>query len=241
MKIARHERVLVGYAQLDACPIERFWDDLALATVIARPLYALSSLTMRTALILIAFSGVLFLFLPFLMDRLVEGPALQAASGSPRASSFLLLIVSIIIYGVLSACSAILVFLLPLSGLHRRLVGEKRRLQIDADRKMEAVIGWLHQRIETEDLRDADPIHKTISSLTMKREVLAKVPTWPWEPGTLNVLLTALFLPVALWLVQRVLERIFNPSAATEVRTSCREPRCACPQQPPETSSFGVP
>jgi hypothetical protein len=56
----------------------------------------------------------------------------------------------------------------------------------------------------------ADALNKTLASLVVERELLAKIPTWPWQPGALTGFLTALLLPIILWLIQRILERMLT-------------------------------
>ncbi|MGH2620287.1 MAG: hypothetical protein ACRDHG_06910 [Anaerolineales bacterium] len=36
---------------------------------------------------------------------------------------------------------------------------------------------------------------------------LARIPTWPWNPGTLRGVVATVSLPVAIWLIQFVLQR----------------------------------
>ena len=38
--------------------------------------------------------------------------------------------------------------------------------------------------------------------------MLARVSTWPWSPGTLRGFGTAIVLPIALWLIYRVLDQL---------------------------------
>ena len=108
---------------------------------------------------------------------------------------------------VLFSLLAVAVFLLPLLGLHQLLVREKERLQAEANSRLQAHIQQLHRRIDACQLEDADAVNKHMSSLALEMEILAKLPTWPWQPGTLNLILTAVFLPIILWLLQQLLER----------------------------------
>jgi len=55
------------------------------------------------------------------------------------------------------------------------------------------------------DLTRADGLNKTLGSLLQQRDVLAKLPTWPWSPGTLRGFVTVILLPIILFLVQRYL------------------------------------
>jgi hypothetical protein len=108
---------------------------------------------------------------------------------------------------VLFSLLAVAVFLLPLLGLHQLLLREKERLQAEASSRLQAHIQELHQRIDARQLEDADAINKHMASLALERDILAKLPTWPWQPGTLNLILSAVFLPIVLWFLQQVLER----------------------------------
>ena len=42
---------------------------------------------------------------------------------------------------------------------------------------------------------------------TQQRDVLAKLPTWPWSVGTLRGFVTAILLPLVLFLIQMLLSR----------------------------------
>jgi uroporphyrinogen decarboxylase len=51
-------------------------------------------------------------------------------------------------------------------------------------------------------------IDGALDSLLKVRDVVAKAKTWPWEPDALRVVLTAVLLPILIWAVTRVLERL---------------------------------
>jgi hypothetical protein len=102
---------------------------------------------------------------------------------------------------------AVAVFFLPLVGLHNLLVREKENLQAEAHFRLQAHIQFLHSCIDDHQLQDADAINKHMASLALERDVLAKLPTWPWQPGTLNFILTAVLLPIILWITQQFLGR----------------------------------
>jgi hypothetical protein len=99
------------------------------------------------------------------------------------------------------------VFFLPLLGLHQVLMREKERWQAEANARLQAHIQELHRRIDASQLEDADAINKHMASLALERDILAKLPTWPWQPGTLNLILSAVLLPIVLWFLQQILER----------------------------------
>jgi len=41
-----------------------------------------------------------------------------------------------------------------------------------------------------------------------ERGVLDKASTWPWEPESVRAVVTTVLLPVAFWIITRVLERL---------------------------------
>jgi hypothetical protein len=47
-----------------------------------------------------------------------------------------------------------------------------------------------------------------MASLLSEREVVAKLSTWPWSSGTFRGIASAVALPILLWFVIRVLERV---------------------------------
>jgi hypothetical protein len=53
----------------------------------------------------------------------------------------------------------------------------------------------------------ADGLNKTLASLQLQREILAKLPTWPWSTGTVRGLATAILLPMTLFLVELFISR----------------------------------
>jgi hypothetical protein len=160
-----------------------------------RPLYSLSGLTARTA-------GIL----------LIVGYIIQQQAGSHGRFtgdryvlevSELFMVSSIVVYSLL----ALAIFFLPLIGLHQRLLKEKERLQAEANSRLQAHIQELHRRIDARQLKDADAVNFHLTSLALERDILAKLPTWPWQPGTFNLLLTAVLFPIVLWILQQILER----------------------------------
>jgi hypothetical protein len=160
-----------------------------------RPLYALSGLTARTAWILILVGTIIA------QQAGSHGEITSDRSALVMSEHFTL--ISILVYSLL----AVGVFLLPLIGLHQLLLHEKERLLAEADSRLQAHIQDLHLRIDNRQLQDADAINHHMSSLSLERDILSKLPTWPWQPGTLNLILSAVLLPIILWIAQQFLER----------------------------------
>jgi hypothetical protein len=108
---------------------------------------------------------------------------------------------------VLFVVAAIACFVAPLYGIHVRIAAEKVRRLSDLNGRLGRSLEGLHRRADTGDLADADRYNDHLASLLAEREVIARVPTWPWDPGALRGFVTALVLPIALWFVYRVLEQ----------------------------------
>ena len=111
------------------------------------------------------------------------------------------------VFGI-SVIVAIAFFVLPLYGMHLRIAAEKERLQGEANERLRTAIAALHRQVDADALGDADPMNKTLSSLALERELLDKMPTWPWQPDALRGFITALVVPIILWFITRVLERV---------------------------------
>lgn len=152
------------------------------------PLYAFSLLTSRTAigLILIVAASV------------VADPTTTAQMST--------VYLAIWIGGMVAVSVA--AFVLPLRGMHQRITAEKSRLQGEAGERLKATIAALHRSVDRDDLAQADGLNKTLASLVSEREVLERLPTWPWRPGTLGTFVTALGLPIVLFLITRFLDRL---------------------------------
>ena len=104
--------------------------------------------------------------------------------------------------------AALASFALPLYGLHRRIAAEKERLQGDADARLKSLLGALHEDASKLDLSRADGLNKLLASAFQEREVLAKLPTWPWQAATLRAFVSALLLPVLVYVLARAAERV---------------------------------
>ena len=151
------------------------------------PLYAFSGLTVRTALGLMVINyGWQFVF-PTPLSNIVS-----------------------VVLTALFALLAAVVFAWPLWGVHRLLLEEKARLLTDCARRMKATFAEFRRRIDSGQIKGMDDLHKTMASLELEHSALTRIPTWPWQPGTIRGLAAALFLPILLWLIQFGLERMLK-------------------------------
>ena len=150
-------------------------------------LYAFAGLTSRTGVFLIL-TGVL----SYLTD--------VAFAENPQIGSF-------IFFSALNLAVAIGAFILPLGGIHTRLVEEKERVSKENDQRLEGAYKRLHQRIDKNQLKDMVDSRNSISALLELRHEIERISTWPWEPGTLRNFITALSVPLIAWAIQQILLR----------------------------------
>lgn len=150
------------------------------------PLYAFSRLTAQVGFVLIGFNSLGLVLNPVMFDS-AAGLALYL----PWLLAFTLV--------------AVVVFVFPLLGMHRRLGAVKDRLQEAADGRMRDLIGELNEAIDARATDRVEALDRTISALRHERELLARLPTWPWSGGTIRGFGSALLLPLAVFLLQRLL------------------------------------
>ena len=153
-----------------------------------RPLYGLSGLTAITGVSLTAITFGWMVINPELWGDLI--------------SMVIVLPITVLAFAA---------FIWPLLGIHRLLEEGKGRLLDECSLRIEAAIAELHRRVDSKGLEGMDDLNKTISSLEIERNLLERIPTWPWRPETVRLLITALALPLGLWFIQYVLQRLMGP------------------------------
>ncbi len=67
-----------------------------------------------------------------------------------------------------------------------------------------ATITKLHQRVDLDQLSGMDEINNTLSSLAQEEKKIASIPTWPWQPDQIRLLVSTILLPIVLWLAQQI-------------------------------------
>lgn len=152
------------------------------------PLYAFSALTSRAAIVLA---------LLFTVPTTVAG----AMSGNQGTYVFLY---GFAAFGVVAALA---VFILPLLGMRRRIVAEKRRLQGEVGKRLAATMASVHAAIDRDDLVAASGMRDALEALIAERNLVDHLPTFPWRPGTLGAVVSVVFVPLVLSLASRLIER----------------------------------
>jgi hypothetical protein len=99
---------------------------------------------------------------------------------------------------------SVLAFVAPLWGIHGRLVRAKEALLLDAERRLTRLEAELYARIDAADFAAATTLNGTLESVTMLRARVEHLPTWPWPPQLFRGFVSALLLPVVVYLLTRV-------------------------------------
>ena len=152
------------------------------------PLYTLSRVTALTA--------IAILLIAYLYSAVSGGWKIETAGDAMVAGSFNL--------------GGLATFIWPLWGAHRLLQHEKTQRKRAVAQRMEAITDELHSRLDRRDLKEIDRLKDGLDSLVVERNVLDKVSTWPWEPETARAVVTAVLLPMIVWVVTRILERFLG-------------------------------
>ncbi len=148
-----------------------------------QPLYALSNLSAQTA---------------------VGGTFLSYAWFTTQTSSDRITLVTI----AFMAALGVVVFLLPLQGIHRKIEQEKARVIAATGKRLHASTADAHRRLDEGQYEQAVPVLNAIGELREELAFLETIPTWPWPPGTLRNVVSAIILPLLLWLLTKLLEQI---------------------------------
>ncbi|MFQ5944010.1 MAG: hypothetical protein ACE5JF_10695 [Anaerolineales bacterium] len=157
------------------------------------PIYAFSSVTGLTAVLLLLNSygwvwGVL------------AGPG--QAAGVPTGP--------VLLVNVFFAALGIFLFVWPLWGAHRVLsLAKNQALARNADHFRTAA-AEIHRKVAAKQGQGIDDWHKALAALDLERSQIQKIATWPWRPEALRGLVVAILLPIAIWIIQRLLERFIT-------------------------------
>ena len=103
---------------------------------------------------------------------------------------------------------AVLTFVLPLLGLRERLKAEKERALDRVDDRIKATLARLDAQVEAGRHDEVGGLNTALNALLASRKVVAGISTWPWGGETIRSFASTLLLPIALWLITRLLGRL---------------------------------
>lgn len=151
------------------------------------PLYAMASLTSTTGV------GLVLLLAPSLFLL-------------PVTSDLGLIALTAGWYGA-GVGVALIAFVLPLRGIHQRLVAAKDALLMANAQRLRTTLDALDAVVDASDGQGIETQTRAMAALTAQRDILARLPTWPFSTTALTGFISAVMLPLGLWLVTRMLER----------------------------------
>lgn len=154
-------------------------------------LYALSALSARIGIIFIM-AGTF----SYIANVVIPG-------GEPQVEIAVFFI-------TLNTVMAILLFLLPLLGIHRKLSNVKQRVSRANNSVLDTTLQKLHERSERSQLDEMPLIQSQVGALMEFRREIDQISTWPWRPQTLRGFITAISLPIVIWLIQQYLSQIIG-------------------------------
>jgi hypothetical protein len=88
------------------------------------------------------------------------------------------------------------------------MIDEKERMGIECSKRYEALMSDWHLKVDSREFDGSGVLHNAIRSLVVEKDEIQKVPTWPWPPGMLRGWIASLFLPVVVWVLQWLVERL---------------------------------
>jgi hypothetical protein len=101
-------------------------------------------------------------------------------------------------------------FVVPLWGIHGRLVREKELLVRSADARLERLAAEMYGRVDAGEFDRTKVIADALDGVRGIRERIGRLPTWPWPPEVLRGFVSALFLPVLVYVVSRLISSGFG-------------------------------
>lgn len=105
---------------------------------------------------------------------------------------------------------ALVIFVLPLIGVHRLLERQKDALLLESSEYKEALIHQLFTHLRQRNTMEAGRLKDSLSSVTMAHAELEKVSTWPWQTNTIRQIVGAITLPIVIWIIQFLLGRVLE-------------------------------
>lgn len=109
---------------------------------------------------------------------------------------------------VVVAALGLTAFVWPLLGIHRLLVTEKEQAIAAVTQRLKTSYEGLNRRVDEGRFEETASLSEAANGLQGELAYLEKILTWPWQPETVRGVLTAVVLPILLWLVATALERM---------------------------------
>ena len=106
--------------------------------------------------------------------------------------------------------TAAMLFLFPLLGINGRLRQAKEDLLIQAGDNIRMVNEQINSAAQKRDFSKLEKVRGSLSVLRESKELVEKIPTWPWQSNALGNFLFPLLIPFFAFLIQLFIERGFG-------------------------------
>lgn len=114
------------------------------------------------------------------------------------------------LYQILIIVPSLVFFFAPLASINQRMRREKEKLLAEIGKDQKAINAKLHVSVNSKKYVYLSELRTAVSALKDQREVVQKLPTWPWQTDTLRNLFTPLLIPITVYLIQRFLGGLFG-------------------------------
>ena len=162
-----------------------------------QPLYAFSTLTMRTALFLVGMAVI-----SYVAESIIETSSTEEA-------------INLALSAIVIVPLSLVVVLLPLWGIHQRLQEAKENVLEENSMQTAKLRQQFYNVMDAQNYDALPVVESAMESLYKERDQLRGIPTWPWAAGAFRNFLSAVLLPMLLWFLQVVLSRFLRVSWAT--------------------------
>jgi hypothetical protein len=101
-------------------------------------------------------------------------------------------------------------FVIPLWGIHERLVDEKEILVRGVDERVSRIATEMYRRIDAGEFDGSKVVSDALAGVTTLRDRIQRLPTWPWPPQLLRGFVSALILPLLIFVLTRLVSTRFG-------------------------------
>ena len=95
-------------------------------------------------------------------------------------------------------------FVVPLWGIHERLVDEKALLMRGVEARVGRIGVEMYRRIDAGEFDGSKVMSDALGGVTTLRDRIQRLPTWPWPPQLLRGFVSALLLPLVIYVLTRL-------------------------------------
>jgi hypothetical protein len=111
---------------------------------------------------------------------------------------------------VFSVVVGIATFVVPLWGIHDRLADEKALLVRGVEERVGRIATEMYRRVDAGEFDGSKVMTEALAGVTALRARIEGLPTWPWPPQLLRGFISALLLPLAVFVLTRLVGAQFE-------------------------------